>query len=93
VFLHTHVSKKNADSKTVTDLPYLTTLGKNPCFLAVLWIRITLMRIRARIRLITLMRIRIRILILCGSGFLFDAHMDADPTFHPGADPDPEPSF
>jgi hypothetical protein len=38
-----------------------------------------------RIRLITLMRILI--IILCGSGFLFDA------TFHPGADPDPDPSL
>jgi hypothetical protein len=47
----------------------------------VLWIRITLMRIR--IRLNTLMRIRI----------VFYA--DADPTFHPdtGPDPDPDPYF
>ncbi len=49
---------------------------------AVLWIRITLMwiRMRIRIRLITLMRIpmRIRILIFisCGPGFLFDADED-----------------
>ncbi len=44
-----------------------------------LWIRITLMRIR--IRLITLMR----------SGFLNEA--DPDPTLHSDADPDPDPSF
>jgi hypothetical protein len=38
------------------------------------------------------MRIRIQIL-LCGSvsGFLIAA--DADPTFHPDADPDPDPTF
>ncbi len=36
---------------------------------------------------------RILIIILCGSGswFLFDA--DPDPTFHPDADPDEDPSF
>jgi hypothetical protein len=34
-------------------------------------------------------RIRILIFILCWSGFLFDA----DPTFHPDADPDPNPNF
>ncbi len=34
-------------------------------------------------------RIRILIFILCWSGFLFDA----DPTFHPNADPDSNPSF
>jgi hypothetical protein len=42
-------------------------------------------------RLITLMRIQIHIFILCGSGNLFNA--DADPTFHPDADPDQDPSF
>ncbi len=65
--------------------------------LAVLLIRITLMRIRMRIRIVNF--------ILWGFGFwcLFDA--DPDPTFHPDADsdptfypdadadPDPDPSF
>jgi hypothetical protein len=56
-----------------------------------LLIRITLMRIR--------MRIRIMNFIWCGSGFwcLFDEYpdptyqpdADSDPTFHPDADPDP----
>jgi hypothetical protein len=46
----------------------------------VLWIRITLMRIRTLIRII--------IFILCGSGFLFYADADPDATFHPDADLD-----
>jgi hypothetical protein len=60
----------------VTRLRTVTGLYSIP----VLWIRITLMRIR--IGLITLMRIRIR--------FFY-----ADPTFHPDADPDldPDPSL
>jgi hypothetical protein len=61
---------------------------------SVLWIRITLMRIRIRltilmrirIRLITLMRIRMRIrtvfFYLMRIRILFDA--DTDPAFHPG---------
>ena len=59
----------------------------------VLWIRIILMRIR--IWLITLTWIQILIFIWwrsgCGSGFFLNA--DADSTFHPNADPDPDPSF
>ncbi len=51
-----------------------------------LWIRITLMRIR--IRLITLMRIILLIFIWCGSGFLFDSNADPDLTY---ADTDPKP--
>jgi hypothetical protein len=47
----------------------------------VLWIRITLMRIR--IQLIARMRIRNMI-------FFYAA---ADPTFHPDADADPDPTF
>jgi hypothetical protein len=27
----------------------------------------------------------------CGSGFLFDADADLDPTFHPDTNPDPDP--
>ncbi len=54
---------------------------------AVVWIRITLMRIR--IRLITLMRTQ----MLSGFRFLFDADADPDldPTFHPNANSDPNP--
>jgi hypothetical protein len=61
-----------------------------------LWIRITLMRIR--ILLITKMRIRIRLITLMrirNQIFLFGANPDADPdpTFHPDTDPYPDPSF
>jgi hypothetical protein len=31
----------------------------------------------------------IRISLSCGSGSLFDAHLDADPACYPDADPDP----
>jgi hypothetical protein len=62
----------------------ISTLGSEPGIatplsIPVLWIGITLMRIR--IRLITLMRIQMRIRIL----ILFDA--DPDPTFYHDADP------
>jgi hypothetical protein len=50
-----------------------------------LWIRATLMRIRIFLTDLTITLMRIRI------DFLFDAV--AEPTFHPRADPDPDPSF
>ncbi len=44
-------------------------------------------RMRMHIRVITLLRIQI--FILCGSGFLFYAGPDLDPTFHSDQDQDP----
>jgi hypothetical protein len=49
---------------------------------------------RIRIRLITLMQIRILTCIEADANMeYFFVAADADPTFHPDADPDPGPCF